>query len=386
MEMPGGTYMRKILFFRWGSFMDAAIERTLNKMGIIYKTYDYCFSDWDKDQFFLETFLNYMKKNDYEIVFSVNFSPLISEVCQELEREYISWIYDSPIHIRNLEAMMNDCNRIFLFDRGLVESYQKMGISVTHLPLAVDSELFLEAVKKRHGEYISEIAMVGQLYKTQYQYFMSPLSEYEKGFFEGIINAQMKLNEVNMIPQWITDDILEKMNEVYAEVSVDKFQMGRRELEFLLAQEVTARERYLALSLLSLHYQVKLYSNDNDERLKNVEFCGYVDYHTQMPAIFANTSINLNISLRTIQSGIPLRVLDILGCGGFVISNYQSEIEEYFDIGQEIEIYSCLEELLEKSEFYLRRETLRKKIEQAGLARVQKDFSFEDRIRQMLHV
>lgn len=378
--------MKTTLFFRWGSFMDVAIERALKKMGIKYQTYEYKFTDWDRDDLFYEIFFDFMKTSDFEIVFSVNFSPLISEVCEELERKYISWIYDSPIHIRNLEAMKNDCNRIFLFDCGLVESYQKMGISATHLPLAVDTELFLEAVKKRNGEYTSEIAMVGQLYQTQYQYFMSPLSEYERGFFEGIINAQMKLNEVNMIPGWITDDILKKMNAVYEEVSVDKFQMGRRELEFLLAQEVTARERYLALSLLSSHYQVKLYSNDNDERLKNVEYCGYVDYHTQMPAIFANTSINLNISLRTIQSGIPLRVLDILGCGGFAISNYQSEIAEYFDIGQEIEIYTCLEELLEKSKFYLRHETLRKKIAQAGLARVQKDFSFEDRIRQMLHV
>lgn len=377
--------MRKIIFLKWGSFMDVAIERTLKKMGIKYQTYEYSFSDWDKDDIFCETFLDFMKTSDSEIVFSVNFSPLISVVCQELERKYISWIYDSPIHIRNLETMKNDCNQIFLFDRGLVESYQKMGISTTHLPLAVDTELFLEVAKKRNGQYTSEVSMVGQLYQTQYQYFMSPLSEYEKGFFEGIINAQMKLNEANMIPEWITDDILEKMNEVYAEVSVDKFQMGRRELEFLLAQEVTARERYLVLSLLSSQYQVKLYSNDKDERLKNVEFAGYVDYHTQMPAIFANSSINLNISLRTIQSGIPLRVLDILGCGGFAISNYQSEIEEYFHIGQEIEIYTSLEELLEKTEFYLRHDTLRRKISQAGLVRVQKDFSFEDRIRQMLH-
>ena len=259
-----------------------------------------------------------------------------------------------------------------------------MGICAKHLPLAVDTELFLEAAKRRKGEYTSEVAMVGQLYQTQYQYFMSPLSEYEKGFFEGIINAQMKLNEANMIPEWVTDDILNKMNAVYAEASVDQFQMGRRELEFLLAQEVTGRERYLALSLLSSKYQVKLYSNDKDGRLKNVEFGGYVDYQTQMPAIFADSDINLNISLRTIQSGIPLRVLDILGCGGFVISNYQSEIEEYFQIGQEIEIYTCLEELLEKVDFYLKHENLRRQIAKAGLERVKKDFSFEARIWQML--
>lgn len=376
--------MRKLLFFRWGSFMDVAIERTFKKMEIEYQTYDYSFSDWEKDDYFCQIFSDYMKNSDSEIVFSINFSPLISSVCKELQIKYITWIYDSPIHVRNLETMKNDCNQIYLFDRGLVENYEKMGICATHLPLAVDTELFLEAAKRRKGEYTSEVAMVGQLYQTQYQYFMTPLSEYQRGYFEGIINAQMKLNEANMIPEWVTDDILNKMNAVYAEASVDQFQMGRRELEFLLAQEVTGRERYLALSLLSSKYQVKLYSNDKDGRLKNVEFGGYVDYQTQMPAIFADSDINLNISLRTIQSGIPLRGLDILGCGGFVISNYQSEIEEYFQIGQEIEIYTCLEELLEKVDFYLKHENLRRQIAKAGLERVKKDFSFEARIGQML--
>lgn len=376
--------MRNILFFRWGSFMDEAIEKTLKKFFIAYKTFDYIFSDWDYDQTFCEKFSEYLKDSIFEKVFSVNFSPLISKICQDFQIEYISWIYDSPIHIRNLDLMRNSCNYIYIFDRGLVEQYKKMGINAIHLPLAVDTEMFLKASKRTDEKYKSDISMVGQLYKTEYQYFMTPLCEYQKGYFEGIINAQMKLNIANMIPEWITDSLLDEINDVYTKVSTDNFQMGRRELEFLIAQEVTARERYLALALLSSKQQVKLFSNDTDERLKNVGFEKYVDYSTQMPAVFANSKINLNISLRTIQSGIPLRVIDILGCGGFCISNFRSELIEYFNVGEEIEIYNSLEELVEKAEFYLKNDDLRKKIALAGLDRVKKDFTFEDRIRQML--
>ena len=364
--------------------MDEAIEKTLKKFFIAYKTFDYIFSDWDYDQTFCEKFSEYLKDSIFEKVFSVNFSPLISKICQDFQIEYISWIYDSPIHIRNLDLMRNSCNYIYIFDRGLVEQYKKMGINAIHLPLAVDTEMFLKASKRTDEKYKSDISMVGQLYKTEYQYFMTPLCEYQKGYFEGIINAQMKLNIANMIPEWITDSLLDEINDVYTKVSTDNFQMGRRELEFLIAQEVTARERYLALALLSSKQQVKLFSNDTDERLKNVGFEKYVDYSTQMPAVFANSKINLNISLRTIQSGIPLRVIDILGCGGFCISNFRSELIEYFNVGEEIEIYNSLEELVEKAEFYLKNDDLRKKIALAGLDRVKKDFTFEDRIRQML--
>lgn len=376
----------KLLFFQWDSFMDMGILKTFQKLNMEYDSFFYQFSDWEKDSKFCELFDRKIRTGEYSKVFSINFSPLISDICQENGILYISWIYDSPIHIRNLKSLKNDCNQIYVFDRGLVEQYQRMGISAIHLPLAVDTESFLNIAKSKKKQYLSEISMVGQLYQTEYQYFMNPLSEYQRGYVEGLVNSQMKLYGVNMISEWITDDFLNEMNEIYAKVSGNEFQMGRRELEFLLAQEVTGRERYLALSLLSSKYQVKLYSNDKDERLKNVDLCGYVDYHTQMPAVFANSNINLNISLRTIQSGIPLRVLDILGCGGFAISNYQSEIAEFFQIGQEIEVYTSLEELFEKVVFYMDHEDLRLQIAQAGLRRIQKDFTYEDRIKTMLNI
>ena len=39
-----------------------------------------------------------------------------------------------------------------------------------------------------------------------------------------------------------------------------------------------------------------LYSTDEDKRLKNVRYRGYADYYTQMPLIFSQSRINLNIS------------------------------------------------------------------------------------------
>ena len=129
------------------------------------------------------------------------------------------------------------------------------------------------------------------------------------------------------------------MNTLYKRVATDGCQMGRRELEFMLACETTGRERYLALALLSKHFQVDLYSNNRDDRLKDVRYRGYADYYTQMPQIFASSRINLNISLKTIRTGIPLRVIDVMGCGGFVLTNYQHEITEYFAVGEECVVY-----------------------------------------------
>ena len=103
-----------------------------------------------------------------------------------------------------------------------------------------------------------------------------------------------------------------------------------------------------------------------------------------MPKVFKTAKINLNISLKTIRTGIPLRVLDIMACKGFVISNYQEELGEYFRLGEELVTYGDLEELYYLCDYYLKHEEERKKIAANGQERIRLDFGFTDRLRKIL--
>ena len=102
-----------------------------------------------------------------------------------------------------------------------------------------------------------------------------------------------------------------------------------------------------------------------------------------MPEVFRRSKINLNISLRLIQSGIPLRVLDVLGCGGFLITNYQQEIAENFENGIDLVMYEDYVDLVEKVEYYLIHEEERKAIALNGYNKVRERFNFDDRVRIM---
>lgn len=374
----------KLLFFQWHSFMNKGIERGLKELDIPYDTFFYQFNDWEKDDDFLEQFRAYLKAGNYTDVLSVNFSPLISILCEELGILYTAWVYDSPIHIRNTDSLKNSCNRIFFFDRGQAEGYCKNDVNAIHLPLAVDTDVFrINASKREKESYRTDVSLVGKLYQTEYTYFTAPLQGYTKGYLEGIVNAQGKIYGGYLIPELITDELLARMNKEYARVATDGVKMGRRELEFMLACETTGRERYMTLALLSGHYQVDLYSTDEDKRLKNVRYRGYADYYTQMPLIFSQSRINLNISLKTILTGIPLRVIDVLGCGGFVLSNYQEELMEYFNAGEELVVYENIEDLFYKAKYYLEHEDERKQVALAGFERVKRDFTFRERLQTM---
>ncbi len=378
-----------ILFFKWKSFMNPGIEAAFRELKLSYDTYEYQFSDWEKDDEFLEKFKSYIKADTqgFDVVFSVNYSPLISTVCQELEIAYKSWIYDSPIHIKSEETLYNEVNTLYCFDMGQAIAYQKKGINAVHQPLAADGHIFLgRDYDKPIRKYDSDISFVGQLYKTDYDYYCGPLTDYQRGFLEGIIGSQQKLFGAYIIPNLITDELLAGLNERYDKASKGTACISREQLVYMLSCETTGRDRFLALALLSNHFDVRHYASELDERLSRINFCGYADYYRYMPWIFKGSRINLNISLRTIETGIPLRCLDIMSCGGLLVSNYQMELAEYFENGKELILYTEPEELFELCQFYLRPENdeLRRSIALAGREKVEKEFNYKKQLSQIL--
>lgn len=111
---------------------------------------------------------------------------------------------------------------------------------------------------------------------------------------------------------------------------------------------------------------------------------GYADYYKQMPDVFKSSKVNLNISLKIIQSGIPLRVFDVLGCGGFLLTNFQAEMPEYFTLGEDFAVYESIEDLYAKADFYLRNESERNRIARHGFETVQKYYTFRQQMEKIL--
>lgn len=373
----------KVLFWQWHSFMGKGIERALHRLGIAYDTFFYQMDDWEKDDRFAEQLEDKILQQTYDVVFSINFNPIISNVCQQHHVLYRAWVYDSPIHIRNIDALKNSYTKVYFFDRGQVEAYRKQGIEAEYLPLAADIETFytIPVTREDEKEYKAEAAMVGQLYQTVYPQYMVPLQEYDKGYLEGIIAAQKMVYGGYFLPDFVTDNLLKKMNAAYRDKWNGQIEVNKREIEFLLASEITRRERQEILTLLSNHFDTVLYSGEKSVNIPKLRKKNYIDYYTQMPKAFKCTKINLNISLKTIRTGIPLRVLDILSCGGFVISNFQEELAEYFRLGEEIVTYGDLEELYYLVSYYLQHEEERKQIAARGLQRIKEDFRFEERMK-----
>lgn len=377
---------RKMLFFQWDSFMNRGIENALKKLEFDYDTFYFPMPQdaWEVNEKLAEELEEVLKTKEYAVLFSVNFCPVLSDVCENRGIPYISWIYDSPMHIVDEGAMKNSCNHMWMFDRGMVEKYQKRGIPVKHMTLAVDENAFQYTKGLSETGYTSDISFVGNLYQTDYKEYMSLLPEYWKGYLNGILESQSKIQGGYILDEAITEELVKELNIEYGKsIGREAFSMTRQ-LEYMMLCEITSRERKMLLRLLAKHFNVDLFSTEENPELPGVKCNKGVEYYSQMPEVFRNSKLNLNISLRAIRTGIPLRVLDIMGCGGAVLTNEQEEIAEWFTDGEDCIIYESMEDAFYKAQYYLQHETERKKIAERGLKRVRRDFRFEDKIRRMM--
>ena len=77
-------------------------------------------------------------------------------------------------------------------------------------------------------------------------------------------------------------------------------------------------------------------------------------------------------------------MLDILACEGFLLTNWQPEIEEYFVNGKELVTYDTFEDLVKKAEYYLKHPQERRMIAKAGKKKVEALFSYHNALGDIL--
>lgn len=379
----------KILFYDMGSYTAQDIIFYLEKMGHSCKTIYYHFANKYEDAFFCDRFTKELKNEHFDLVFSVNFFPLVAQICYENRIRYVSWSYDSPLDAGLQKYFAYDTNYIFLFDRIEVQNYQALGYEqVFHLPLAtntarLDSLTFTPA---QQAKYRADISFVGHLYESSLDTLLYCADQETKGYIEGILQAQLRVYGYYFIDELITDELLDRINSSFQTIGQTKTKLNHRGLSYAIASKITNLERTFLLEQMGELFDTKFYCTHSHTFETPVKMCGPAKYFTEMPGIFRYSKLNLNPTLRSIQSGIPLRALDIMGSGGVLFSNYQPELAEYFEDGKDVIMYGSMEEAFDKAAFYLEHEELLKEIGKSGYERTKECFSYDNRIEEITKI
>lgn len=379
----------KLLVYLWNAYLEADVLEICQEKGVSVKTFSWTFRDKNQDDRFMNWFGKTIDIRTYDAVLSINYWPLLSQVCQDQGIRYIAWCYDNPLNVVKIEeTLANPVNAVFLFDKIQYFKYKNTGFdTVYYLPLGVNASRMkrLSISDEEYARYAAQVSFVGQLYESRLPEIMAPMNEYTKGYLNALMNVQTIMYGAYLLDECITEELIRDINDQYLQKVPDtEVRLSKEALNFAMACEITRKNRIILLSLCGARYDTRLYSYQNSEVIKNVKKCPQVDYLKEMPLVFACSKINLNPSLRIIQTGIPLRAFDIMGAGGFLLSNYQEELLEYFENEKDMVVYESMEDAIAKINFYLNHEDLRRKIAENGRIKTLEEHSLQNRFEQII--
>ncbi|MCI9446047.1 MAG: glycosyltransferase [Lachnospiraceae bacterium] len=379
----------KILYYTWNENSRDDMLWAWKILGHETVICDVPCRNYEQDEELAASLERAMQKQGTDCIFSFNFFPVVAETARKHKIKYISWIYDCPHWTMYSPAAKSEFNHIFAFDRQQYQELRRLGVPhCYHLPLAVNTtrlkRMLGETGASKNG---SEISFVGSLYENNLYDQVQYLPEYVRGYLSGIMEAQERIYGYNLVGELLTDEVIGQMKQYISMEMPPGYSVTKRDLyAAMIDGKITSRERISLLQEVSAKFSLTLYTASDTSGLPQAGLGGIVDYTSQMPKIFRDSKINLNMSLRSITSGIPLRALDVMGAGGFLLSNYQPELAECFEDGKELALYGSAQELIEKAAYYLAHEEERQEIAAAGFRKVQELFSYEVKVKQMLEL
>lgn len=385
----------KVIFCRWKSICEVGIDNALKRLGFDVVYMNRAFKSVDYDEGYLKELAALIQQTkDVLCVFSVNFQPIIARTCKVFKLPYLSWTADCPSFQLYSETIKYETNRIFVLDRMQHDKFSPMNPDcIFHLPMGCDVPTWdsVKVTAEEHKRYDCDISFVGSLYseKCRYNEIEKDLPDYIRGYVDGLINAQLNVYGYNFIEDSISDEFAEEFKKYAAwEPLGEDYEEDIKGIaaDTYIGYKCTEQERIRTLAAISEHFDMDLWTLSDTSMLPKVHNHGGADSNTMMPQIIKCSKINLNMTNRPIKTGLPLRIFDLMGAGGFVVSNYQAEIPEIFIPDEDIVLYDSIPDLLDKIGYYLEHDEERKQIAKNGYEKVKMYHSYDVRLAQMFRM
>ncbi len=416
------TELMKIYFHRYNSISEAGILNAFRELGIevFQETGEMRKKSISHEERIstLATALLSAEKSGvpFDCVFSINFFPHIAEVCNKLDTPYLALTVDCPVIESFSKSIALPCCRVFLFDRHQYELLRAFSPdTVFHLPLAADPALLMGLEGIRTGDpNLKEdqvytpvmekeencICLVGSLYREKSPLYRigDLLSEHTKGFIDGVLDAQEEVYGAAFLTDCLSDAQIDEIRraakqagdhcwpELPDPICSEAYLYRYIAASYFLAPELACRNRVHILNALAEHFDTRLFTASPAKECglsEGVRVFGPVSSYRGMPNVFSRSAINLQPTLRSIETGLSQRVFDVLMCGGFLMSNYQEELYDHFTPGKELALYSSIPELVEQCGYYLSHEEERRAVADAGCKLVQSRHTWRERIKEM---
>jgi spore maturation protein CgeB len=248
---------------------------------------------------------------------------------------------------------------------------EEMGFpSPTFLPLATDPEIFSPGWAPANGRFSAPLAFVGDSMVRARRKWEKKVAS-EAGSAIAALSCDPLLKERGR-------DILGLL-DFAGKGGLDH--RSRMDMEAALTWRTTQDYR-LRLVEAMMPLGLVVYGDPGWRDLvgEQIDLRPQVDYSRELPEVYRGTLVNLNCTSFQMRTAVNQRVFDVPACGGFVLSDYQGDMDTFFEVGREAVCFSTIEEAVDLAGYYLEDETERLKIAEAGRRRVLSEHTYEKRM------
>ena len=159
-----------------------------------------------------------IEQDSYQMVFTINYSVVVSNCCKRYNMKYVSIIYDSPLVSLYSYTITNSCNYIFIFDSALYLELKNGGIdTVYYMPLAVNTDRLdnMADTETIRNIFKCDVSFLGSMYNEKYTFYdrLKGISGYTRGYLEGLMRAQLNVYGDFFVEQMLKGKVLEELSE-----------------------------------------------------------------------------------------------------------------------------------------------------------------------------
>jgi spore maturation protein CgeB len=336
--------------------MEIAIKDSLQRRGCEVYEFNLTIKDEDYDLEYNQSLINFIEEKAIEMIWSLDYIPIISRACAVMKIPYISWVLRESWDTLYSETIKYPTNFIFIAEENKAGEFYKQNPG--HIYYLAPGT-FLTQINVESNT----IGMCSFNKKISTYYMKKDFSEYMAGYISGLVETQKRVYGYHFVSNILPKKILTELNDILLGEKRGKDyrkKSPKNMVDDFLCDTITRDEIYEIENLMKS--QDGIYSGNKI------------------------SAVNVNVTARKWKSGVPYDMLRVMGAGGFVITNYQVGMEEVFVIGEDIVVYEDYEDLQEKVNYYLTHEEEREIIVNNGRKKVKEHYHLEQRIDDIFYI
>jgi len=332
-----------------------------------------------------------------ERVVTINYDSKVASVCHELEIPLVAWEVDPKTDRPPTPPAGGEDFRVFTLHPRDVSALETAGFSsVEYLPIGVDTERRspVELSEEERGRFSARVCFVGSSLIDRARRFKRLFLQLHASFNcsseESFDETSERLERVLAAERsnygvYSSDALLE-------EQFGDFLEAARRngtpdDPKKWVAEIVASQKRVAYVSALS-DFGIHVWGDERWREVSaaapGVQYRGLAEQGHELTCVYSGADVHVDVNRIYQPEAIPMRVINVMACGGFLIAEHSESIQELFEVGKEIETYRTIDELETKVAHFLEHPGEAQEIARRGLEAVRERHTMRQRAARLL--